>query len=363
MKIIALLGLFVFVFTEILVAQVRPGFNPIEYKEMLEINSQHFDTLLGEHTLPKPTASLIFRSEEVGLDNRWDYWKTSDNIGVISIRGTTPTKVSWMENFYASMIPAIGEIVTSDSVVFKYKLAKDNRASVHAGWLLGLSFIADDINALMHSEYDKGVRSFIFVGHSQGGALSLLLRSYIEYVDDALGNKIQIKTYASAPPKPGNLYYAYDFEEINQGGWAFRIVNYDDWVPELPFAVQQVSDLNPTNPISNINKLVKNEPWYARYYIKRTIKKIENKGGDLQETYTELLGDKAFEGVIKELPNAKKPIFEDGFNYSTCGNAIVLRPTDSYVKNYVEKSDYGIFVHHHFYAYWMLINAHFPERD
>ena len=51
---------------------------------------------------------------------------------------------------------------------------------------------------------------------------------------------LNIKTYCSAAPKPGNLFYAYDFEHITEGGWAFNVVNSADWVPELPSTTQTV---------------------------------------------------------------------------------------------------------------------------
>ena len=342
---------------------LKSGFDPDEYKMVLEINSHHFDTILGKYTLPEPSAKLIFRSKEVGFDNRWDYWKTDSNIGVISLRGTAPTKTSWLENFYAAMIPATGSVITSDSTVFAYKLAKDSNAYIHVGWLVGLSFIADDINELIHSEYDKGVTNFIIVGHSQGGVMSMMLRSYLEYVDDNLGRRILIKTYASAPPKPGNLYYAYDFEEITQGGWAYRIVNTADWVPQMPFSVQRFDDLNEVNPFSNYKKLIKNSPWYERMYINGKMNKMDKRSTKTQETYTELLGEKSFAYVQKVLPDAKNPSPMASFDYKVCGNAIILRPTETYNTNYVDKAKKeGIFVHHHFYAYWLLVKMHFPDR-
>ena len=341
---------------------LNSGFDANEYKEVMSVNSQHFDTLLGKYTLPDPVSKKIYRSPEVGMGNRWDYWKTSNNVGIISIRGTAPTKVSWLENFYAAMVPATGQIRNTDSTVFNYKLAKDSNAYIHVGWLFGLSFMAADINTMMHSEYDKGVRNFIIVGHSQGGVLALMLRSYLEYTDDAFNNDVFIKTYASAPPKPGNLYYAYDFEEITQGGWAFRVINTADWVPQMPFTVQKIDDMNKLNPFATYKDLIKNEPWYARAYVNRTMKKINNRSAKLQSTYTDLLGEKSFKFVAKALPTAVNPEPVTSFDYRVCGNAIILRPTKNYTDNYVMKSKKHVFIHHHFYAYWLLVNAHFPDR-
>ena len=341
---------------------LKIGFDAIEYREVLSINSHHFDTLLGKYTLPDPISKMVYRSPEIGMGNRWDYWKTSNNVGIISIRGTAPTKVSWLENFYAAMVPSTGEIRNTDSTVFKYKLAKDSKAYIHVGWLFGLSFMAEDINKMMHDEYKNGVRNFIIVGHSQGGVLAMMLRSYLEYTADAFGGDVFIKTYASAPPKPGNLYYAYDFEEITQGGWAFRVVNTADWVPQMPFTVQKIDELNHLNPFANYKVLMKNEPWYIRAYVNRTMNKINNRSGKLQRTYTDLLGNKSFKFVADALPTAENPKATTSFDYRVCGNAIILRPNKNYTENYANKSKDHVFIHHHFYAYWFLANVHFPDR-
>ncbi len=345
---------------------LKSGFNSNEYLEVLSVNSKHFDTLLGEYILPNPLSKREYRSPEVGMDNRWDYWKSRSGVGIISIRGTSPTGKSWLENFYAAMLPSSGEIRNSDSTTFKYKLAANPNAYVHAGWLFGLSFMAEDINEMMHKEYDKGVRDFIIVGHSQGGVMSMFLRSYLYYSDNAFGSDVRIKVYASATPKPGNLFYAYDFETITQGGWAFRIINSVDWVPQMPLSVQKLDDLNPTSPTYNYKTLLKETPFIARLYVNHSIKKLDRKQSKLQKYYVNLLNNKAFKFVEKEIPGAVDPKPMASFDYTVCGNAIILNPTAKYKTNFEEK--YGnnsaekVFVHHHFYAYWYLMLEQYPHR-
>jgi hypothetical protein len=63
---------------------------------------------------------------------------------------------------------------------------------------------------------------------------------------------IKFKTYCSAAPKPGNLYFSYDYEADNQIGWSFTVVNGADWVPELPVSIQSIGDFNKTNPFKNV---------------------------------------------------------------------------------------------------------------
>ncbi|HPN72156.1 MAG TPA: hypothetical protein PLZ32_21680, partial [Saprospiraceae bacterium] len=72
------------------------------------------------------------------------------------------------------------------------------------------------------SLYKTGTKEFLIMGHSQGGAIAYLMTSYL-YNLQQLGQlpiDIKFKTYCSAAPKPGNLYYAYEYEAMTQGGWA-----------------------------------------------------------------------------------------------------------------------------------------------
>ncbi len=94
------------------------------------------------------------------------------------------------------------------------------------------------------------------MGHSQGGAIAYLLTAHFYNLQQQgkLPADIRFKTYCSAAPKPGNLYFAYDYETTTRGGWACNVVNAADWVPETPFSVQTVSDFNTTNPFVNAKK-------------------------------------------------------------------------------------------------------------
>lgn len=60
---------------------------------------------------------------------------------------------------------------------------------------------------------------------------------------------ILVKTYASAAPKMGNMYFAYDYDNANRSRWSFSIINTADPVPEIPFTTQQIDiDMNDPNP-------------------------------------------------------------------------------------------------------------------
>ncbi len=71
------------------------------------------------------------------------------------------------------MVPAQGELKLSNDFTFKYHLAENPRAAVHVGWLIGVAYLAKDILPKIDSCYKKGIKEFIIMGHSQGGALTL----------------------------------------------------------------------------------------------------------------------------------------------------------------------------------------------
>lgn len=58
-------------------------------------------------------------------------------------------------------------------------------------------------------------------------------------------------------PKPGNLFYAYDYEFIRRGGWEYRVVNIADWVPNMPITVQTRFDYNENDPFTTVDSVLK----------------------------------------------------------------------------------------------------------
>jgi len=233
---------------------LQPGFEAREYLNLLAITFGKYDSMAKKNGV-SAQYKWAYRSQVTGLDNRWFLWLSNDNKqGVISIRGTVGTMASWLANVYSVMQPATGSIQLNDSITFHYQLAENPNAAVHTGWLISLGYLANDIERKIKEQYDKGIKDFLIVGHSQGGGIAYLLRSYLYYrtKEGALPADITYKTYCSAAPKPGNLYYAYDYDFINRNGWAFNIVNAADWVPETPISIQQLRDLNQLNPFTDI---------------------------------------------------------------------------------------------------------------
>ena len=181
--------------------RLKPGFEKAEFIEMLKVANGFADTvIIGYPT----TCKRGYRSPIIGLDNKWEIWQRDDGVGVISIRGTTLNPLGWLENFYAAMVPATGQLQLGPNETFSYKLAKNPRAAVHAGWLIGMAYLAKDIMPKLDSAVQKGTRDFIITGDSQGGAIAFLMTSYLH---SQLGNRlpadVHFKTYCIAGPKPG----------------------------------------------------------------------------------------------------------------------------------------------------------------
>src|ERR1044072_7140320 len=344
--------------------ELRPGFNPNEYEQLLRISAYQADTPWTKVVVPRPlNCELIYRSPVVGLMNRWDLWLWEQQTAVVSIRGTVPRPESWLENFYAGMIPARGELRLNDSTVFHYKLAADSLAYVHAGWTLGLAAIAPDIVPRIKALYQKGIRSFIIMGHSQGGAIAFLLRSYLQYLDDPdFPKDIVIKTYCSAAPKPGNLNYAYDFDFITRDGWAFRVVNTRDWVPQTPFSVQRTSDFPEVNPFQDVKKRTRKQALLARLVINHLYGRLDGSTRRASRRMQRVLGKLAYKRVRKAMPGYVMPGFVNSHNYMPAGTPIILAPAPGYDERFPFDGK-NIFVHHLFGPYVYLLKQHYKVEE
>jgi hypothetical protein len=364
MKYLFTLGLTIAIFLNLSAQQrLKPGFDAGEYRNLLKIMERQIDSTKNPYTLPYPAGfDCRYKSDKTGLDNSWSLW-TGKGIVVISLNGTTAKPESWLENFYSAMVPATGKIKIDSTGYLKYKMAEDSNAYIHAGWLIGVMSMAPDIVEKMREYYDKGYRNFIIAGHSQGGGMAFLLRSYLEYLDNPLPEDIIMKTYCSAAPKPGNLYYAYDFAYITFGGWGLRVVNTMDWVPEVPFGIQSLKDANDTNPFSSIKGSLKGVPVYEKIYIKSVYNKLDRSTAKAQKRYTKYLGKKSFTLVKKHLPDAVMPEFTGSYSYITAGTPVILRPGQAYINNYMAKQKKTIFLHHLYYPYFLASMETFPERD
>lgn len=336
---------------------IKRGFDKAEYIKLMHLSSRQLDTPWVNPKYPIPDGyALIYRSPVVGLDNRWDLWKSSEQIAVISIRGTTKNSISWLENFYAAMLPASGSIQLDKDYLFNYKLAENPRAAVHTGWLIGMACLAKTIIPKIDSLSKTGVHDIFIMGHSQGGAIAYLLTAYMHYLqqDGKLPSFINMKTYCSAAPKPGNLYFAYDYESYTQHGLAYNVVNADDWVPETPAVVQTIDDFNEVNPFIDAKKTIKKQKFALKIVMRVVYRNLVRPTYKAQRKNQRYLGNKTSALVRKTLPDLKLPPFFKTSNYARAGNHITLKGDSDYYSKFPLDKD-QVFLHHMWDAYLYLI--------
>jgi hypothetical protein len=339
------------------------GFDAVEYSDLLTMNFVMIgDTLPAgtRYRMQKGSYEKIFSSPEVGLYNKCAVFMRSDSVGIICLRGTIAKAESWIENFYAAMMPAKGSLQLDDKTNFEYKLSSDDKAMVHVGWLLGLGFLSQYIDAYVKQLADRGITSMIITGHSQGGALAFLTTSYLYHKYHEAYPALRFKTYASAAPKPGNLYYAYDFDRITSGGYGYRVVNTADWVPETPLTVQTLEDFNDVSVLKDAKKIIKKQKFFARLAMGHLYNRMNNASYKTMKRYRKYLGHTVGKQAAKALPGFAEPIYSYGSNYMTAGIPIILTADDVYYSKFIfDGKDY--FVHHMLKPYKYLLYRHFPQ--
>ncbi|MEO6682846.1 MAG: lipase family protein [Ginsengibacter sp.] len=297
--------------------KLAPGFDPNEFLELLKIGSRTTTDSTWFGNVESPESELIYQSQPAGFDNIWQLWMRKDGVPIISIRGTTKTDVSFLANIYAAMVSAQGELHLSKDFTFQYNLSDDPKAAVHIGFLISTAYLSGDIISKIDSLYQKGTKEFIIAGHSQGGAISYLLTSYLENLkkNGQLPKDLRFKSCISAAPKPGNLYYAYDFENLTHGGWAYNVVNSVDWVPEVPFSTQTIHDLSPINPFQNAGNLIKKQKFPKNIVVKHIYKRLTKPSLKAQKNYQKYLGKMVSKFVKKTFPEFEVPVYFKSSDY------------------------------------------------
>ncbi len=343
--------------------QLKSGFDADEYSELMKISARFGDSSYQMIT-PSPLHSkFIKRSAVVGLDNCWDLWIMQDSIAVISIRGTTAKPESWLANFYAAMVPAKGSLTLSSSYQFQYDLAQNPKAAVHTGWLICTGFLAPSVLNSIDSCYRTGIKNFIVMGHSQGGAIGYLLTSHLYFLqrNAQIPSDISFKTLLSAAPKPGNLYYAYDYEFMTRNGRSYNVVNAADWVPESPFTAQTTDDLNHTNPFRNAKLMIRKQKFPQNIALKYAYNKLSKPPKKVRRQNMKFLGKYVSKAIRKTLPEFEPPVYFNSTDYVRAGNTIVLKPDSAYYMFYPD-DDKKIFVHHYHTAYLYLLAKQYQQK-
>ena len=336
-KFAVLLGLLLH--SAILHAQpLKPYFDKSEYIETLKVNHKvHIDVDKWQDvkTVPEPEHfKQVYRSKSVGFDNLWDLWKKNDRLGMIAVRGTTQTGVSFLANFYAAMVPAKGTLKLSKDFTFDYHLADHPNAAVHVGWLVSMAYLSGDIVSKVDSCYKTGMKEFILTGHSQGGGIVFLLKSHLENLKKTgkLPADVVFKTYCSAGPKPGNLFYAYEYENLNRDGWAINVVNTADWVPDVPFTVQTVDDFTAVNPFHGAKAQIKKQKFPKNLALKYAYNQMSKPSYKARKNYQKYLGKMVSQTVKKQFPEFEAPKYFNSNYYVRTGSTVALFANEDYFK-------------------------------
>jgi len=339
--------------------KLKAGFDQDELIEVIKISSWQLDSMYNPK-FPKPERfKLEYRSKYMGLDNRWDLWLSEDSVGVISIRQSTKKQSNLFENAYAAMVPATGRLKISNNFTFNYALTPDSNAAVHTGWLLGTAFLSKDILTKLEEYRLKGIKEYIIAGHSLGGAVATLLTAHLKSLQEReqLSNEFKFKTYCSAAPKPGNLNFAYHYEKVTKGGWAFNVVNPADWTLEAPFTIQAISDLNVINPFVYAKTNKKNMKLKDRLLMNYLTNKISKPTRSAQKKYQRLLGKTVSKYIRKYLPEFEPPTYFPSMHYVRTGTQIILEPNGKYFSIFKSNPN-NMWTHHSFEAYLYLARAY-----
>lgn len=332
---------------------LKPVFDKAEYIETLKINHKaHIDIDKWKDfpAVPDPVDfKFVYRSQVVGFDNLWDMWKRNDKLGLIAVRGSVQTGPSFLANMYAAMVPAKGSLQLSKEHSFQYNLSNSTNAAVHVGWLVSMAHLSVDIVSKIDSCYKTGMKEFILTGHSQGGGIVFLLNSHLENLKSQgkLPADIRFKTYCSAGPKPGNLQYAYDYENMTKGGWAYNVVNTTDWVPDVPFTVQTVDDFTAVNPFRGAKAQIKKMKFPKNIALKHVYNQMSKPSYKAQRNYQKYLGKMVSKTVKKQFPEFVPPVYYNSNYYVRTGLTIPLYADEAYFKEFSnDPENPNIWLHH-----------------
>ncbi|OJV54067.1 MAG: lipase [Bacteroidetes bacterium 43-16] len=359
----------IFLFHSVAIARtLQPGFSKAEYLETIKANARvHYDLDKWDSIKKVPASDqydFIYRSPVVGFENMWDLWVAKDkSIAIISIRGSVMTQASFLANLYAAMVPAKGTLELDKNTSFKYELADHPAAAVHVGWLIAMAYLAPDIEHKIDSCYKKGIKQFILTGHSQGGGITFLLNAHLKHkqAKGGIPKDILFKTYCSAGPKPGNLVFAYDYERMNYGGWAYNVVNAADWVPDVPFSIQTVNDFTNVNPFRNAKKAIKKMKFPNNLIVKHMYNKLDRPTKRAQKNFEKYLGRMTSKIVKKTLPDFKSPDYYKSNYYVRTGNIIALIPDEAYNKTFNNTPENPDVWEHHLFEPYLFLTNKLPE--
>lgn len=225
-----------------------------------------------------------------------------------------------MENIYSAMIPAKGEMILQGDT-FNYRFSDEPKAAVHAGYALGIGYLAKDIIHQLAYLNSQNVYDILLTGHSQGGSLVHLLRAYLESEKGkAISEKNKFKTYAFANPMVGNEIFVNDYtKRFCSDSTSFSIVNPQDLVSTMPLSYGNSSTENIINTL-----MTGGEADIKQLAIGMILQRHENELG----AYVQKMSGKLNKQISDELGEVKMPPYVDDIKYVPMQKRIELNAFD-----------------------------------
>ena len=313
----------IFLFPYLSNSQLTSGFDSFEARDMIALcNSYTYLDLYDDDSAIIPSGyKRIYTSPVVGMDNMFQVY-TKGKLGVINFRGSTDKKSSWLENIYSAMIPIEGQI-TVQGEAFDYKFGTDTAANVHSGYALSMAYLHEDILDQIKNLNKSGITNIIITGHSQGGALAILTRAYLEYsAKHKISLKNTFKVYTFAQPMSGNIEFVREYnKKFCKTGMSYSLINPDDAVPTMPLSYN-----DSTYWRDNIAALMsKDEKIDKSKMIRDGLTLLFQE--KLQGTVAKF-GESVSKQIEKELGNIDLPEPTGDINYAQVGNLIELSPPE-----------------------------------
>ncbi|MFN3403779.1 MAG: lipase family protein [Cytophagaceae bacterium] len=302
-------------------AQLKSGFIKEEARDMIALcNSFTFlDLYKSDSEIIPKNYKKIYTSGVFGMDNKYQIY-LNGNTAIINVRGSTAKKISWLENINSAMIPAKGTIITKEDT-FNYCFANHPKAAVHTGFALGVAFLRADLLHQIKNLNKDGIYNFILTGHSQGGALCNLLRSYFEHLPaGVISEKNNFKTYTFAAPMVGNKEFNEEYSKLYcENLSSFNVVNPSDPIPTMPLSY------NNTNYVGeNLKNLIFERESFS-------LKKTVSDGLVLlfEENVSKVVkkfGESTTQQIKKEVGDVTIPEYAEDINYHKVCNVIEIFP-------------------------------------
>lgn len=304
-------------------SQLNSGFNPEEAKEMIALcNSYTYLDLYKDDSAIIPKGyHCIYSSPVVGMDNMFQVY-TRGKLGVINFRGSTDKKSSWLENIHSALIPVEGTITVQDKK-FDYKFGNDTAAYVHSGYALSMAYLYEEILGQIKILNKQGITNIVLTGHSQGGALAILTRAYLEFSGKSkLTAKNTFKVYTFAQPMAGNKAFVKEYNRhFCSPGMSYSLINPDDAVPNMPLSYNDTSFVR-----DNLLSLFSKDQAVDKTQLLREglMLLFEDK---LKGTASKF-GESVSKQIEKELGHIEMPKSSGEINFAQVGNMIYLSPPE-----------------------------------